>query len=150
MVASFVKPLAALLALLLAGCGGLIGPLPRVTKPKEASTVSVFRDFALPGLLGPIVLRIDGCKTFRLWGNQEFFFQLDPGEYFFEYSIGFNECRRVAFIQPRQNYRFRLTPNCTRFDLCVTRSPGTPPAPRQGASVGSNAPDCGAFNDQCY
>ena len=148
-IAAFAMPLAILLHL--AGCaGGQIGPLPRVTKPKEASTVTVFRDFSVPGVVGPMVLRIEGCEAFRLWVNQAFSFQLDPGDYFFEYSIGFNECRRVANILPRQNYRFRLTPNCTRFDICVTPSATTPHSPRQGVVGGANAPDCGAFNDKCY
>jgi hypothetical protein len=150
-IASFVKRLgAAWLALLLAGCaGGLIGPLPQVTKPKEASTVTVFRDFSVPGFVGPIVLRIEGCETFRLWVNQEFSFQLDPGQHLFEYTIGFNECRRVVYIQPRQNYRYRLTPNCTRFENCVTKAVGTSPGPHQGAVGGSNSPNCGAFIDNC-
>jgi hypothetical protein len=159
--APFITPLATLLAFLLVGCaGGLIGPLPRVAKPSEASTVTVFRDFSLPGFVGPMVLRIEGCETFRLWVNQEFSFQLDPGQYFFDYTIGFNECRRVAYIQPRHNYRFRLTPNCTHFDSCVTQAPSaapsatpsatTAPPPGQGVAVGANSRNCGTFDAQCF
>lgn len=151
--APFITPLAAMLAVLLVGCaGGLIGPLPRVTKPNEASTVTVFRDFSLPGFVGPIVLRLDGCETFRLWVNQEFSFQLDPGQYFFDYTIGFNECRRVVYIQPRHDYRFRLSPNCTRFDNCVTKAPSVSPTqpPSRVVAGDANARNCGTFNEQCY
>ena len=107
-----------------------------------------------------MVLRIEGCETFRLWVNQEFSFQLDPGQYFFDYTIGFNECRRVAYIQPRHNYRFRLTPNCTHFDSCVTQAPSaapsatpsatTAPPPGQGVAVGANSRNCGTFDAQCF
>lgn len=110
-------PLAALLAVLLTGCaGGLIGPLPRVSNPATAATVTVFRDFSLPGFFAPITLRIDDRKTFRVWINQAFDFQLDRGEYLFYFTIGFNECRRVVYIQPGRTYRFRLRPNCISFE----------------------------------
>jgi hypothetical protein len=118
-----VKPLlarsvvTAALTLLLLGCaGGLIGYLPVVTQPRQASDVTVFRDGSLPGFIGPITLRIDDRKILRVWRNEQFSFQLDPGEYLFYYTIGLNECRRVAYIQPNRTYRFRLAPNCDRFD----------------------------------
>lgn len=105
------------LGLLLGGCaGGRIGPLPAVTNPNAASNVNVFRDGSWVGFIGPIVLRIEDRAVFRLWRNEQFSFQLDPGEYSFFYSIGLNECRRVAFIKPRRNYQFRLAPNCARFE----------------------------------
>jgi hypothetical protein len=108
---------AAGLALLLAGCaGGLIGTLPVVTDPRAASNVTVFRDGSWVGFVGPIILRIDDRKTYRVWRNEQFSFRLDPGEYSFYYTIGLNECRRVAFIRPNRTYRFRLAPNCARFD----------------------------------
>ena len=108
---------AAALVGLLAGCaGGLIGPLPVVTNPKDAATVTVFRDGSLVGIVGPIILRIDDRKTYKIWRNQRFIFRLDPGDYVFYYTIGFNECRRIAFIEPHKNYLFRLAPNCSRFD----------------------------------
>ena len=108
---------AAALALLLVGCaGGLVGPLPVVTNPNAAGTVTVFRDGSWVGFVGPIVLRIDDRKTYQIWRNERFTFRMDPGQYVFFYSIGFNECRRIANIEPRGNYLFRLAPNCSRFD----------------------------------
>ncbi len=152
--ASFAAPAAilsaALAATLLAGCaGGLIGPLPPVKRPAEAATISVFREQTLAGIIGPIIVSIDGCQTFRVWGNQEYSFQLDPGQYIFDYTIGFNECRRVAFIEPRRNYRFRLTPNCDRFnDGCgtgvVTYQPATATGPAPSRST-----QCGGFDIGC-
>ena len=107
--------LAVVAAIFLAGCaGGLIGELPRVTKPAVASNVTVYRK-DWEGFVGPIILRIDDRRVFRLWVHQQFSFPLDPGEYVFHYTIGFNECRRVAFIEPRRSYKFRLTPNCVGF-----------------------------------
>ena len=109
-------PCLVLCAGLLAGCaGGLIGAIPPVGKPYQASTVTIYRDLRLPGIIGPIILRIDGRRTYRLWVNQQFSFLLDPGEYLFDWTIGLNECRRVAVIEPRRIYRFRLAPNCVRF-----------------------------------
>ncbi|WP_295453529.1 hypothetical protein [uncultured Thiodictyon sp.] len=114
--ARFAALLVLVAAVLLAGCaGGLIGELPRVTKPALASSVTVYRDEWV-GFVGPIILRIDDRRVFRLWVHQQFSFPLDPGEYVFYYTIGFNECRRVAFIQPRQSYKLRLAPNCARFE----------------------------------
>jgi hypothetical protein len=109
--------LAALVAVvLLAGCaGGLIGELPPVTKPAVAANVTIYRD-DWAGFMGPIILEIDNHRLFRVWVTQQFSFQLDPGEYVFYFTIGFNECRRVAFIEPRRSYQFRLAPNCTRFE----------------------------------
>lgn len=144
----------ALTAMLLSGCaGGLVGPLPTVKRPAEASTVSVFRPLQFAGFIGPIILSIDGCRTLRVWGNQEYSFQLDPGQYILDYTIGFNECRRVAFIEPRRNYRFRLTPNCDRFnDGCgtglVTDQPGMS-AGGTGTSGSSGRPQCGGFDTGC-
>ena len=110
-------PLAALFAGLLTGCaGGLVGPLLPVTNPATAATVTVFRDFSLPGFFVPMDLRIDDHWVFRLWLNQQYSFKLDPGEYLFDYTIGFNECRRLAYIKAGQNYYFRLRPNCVRFE----------------------------------
>ncbi len=105
------------LAIMLAGCtGGLIGYLPVVTKPNAAANVTIFRDGSLVGFIGPITLRIDDRRIYQVWRNERFNFRLDPGEYVFFYTIGFNECRRVAFIQAGGNYLFRLAPNCARFD----------------------------------
>ena len=141
-----------MLAVLLAGCaGGLIGPLPPVTKPDQASTVTVFRDFSFPGFFGPLVLQIDGCKLFRLWTNQEYSFALDPGEYLFYYTIGFNECQHLALIEPRRNYRFNLRPNCVRFnDRCGPATVGVSSPSRRGGTAGSSSPGGGGFRDTCY
>jgi hypothetical protein len=109
--------LGVLLAVLLGGCaGGLVGPLPVVMQPNEAANVTIFRDGSPVGFIGPIMLWIDGRRTWRVWPNQRFSFRLDPGQYIFYFTIGLNECRRVASIQPRQDYLFRLAPNCIRFD----------------------------------
>ena len=56
------------------------------------------------------------ARSYRVWRNERFSFRLDPGEYVFYFTIGFNECRRVAFIQAPATYRFRLAPNCARFE----------------------------------
>jgi hypothetical protein len=112
-----LRRVGAALSLLLAGCaGGLIGTLPPVTDPRAAATVTVFRDGSLVGLPGPIVLRIDDRKTYRLWRNEQYSFRLDPGEHAFYFTIGFNECLRIANIAPHGNYRFRLAPSCWRFE----------------------------------
>lgn len=156
--ASCAAPTGALCAapaiLLLAGCaGGLIGPLPPLNRPTEAATVSVFRELALAGIIGPITLSIDSCPTFRVWSNQEYSFQLDPGQYLIDYNIGFNECRRVAYIEPRRSYRFRLTPNCDRFDdgcgTGIDVSPPVPLAPQGGAGGASTRSDCAGFDLGC-
>lgn len=108
---------ALLLAAGLGGCAtGPVGQTPPVYHPREAATVTVFRDGSWVGLGVPLMLRIDGCPAFRVGVNQSYSFQLDPGEYVFDYTLGFNECRRVAVISPGGNYRFRLAPNCARFD----------------------------------
>lgn len=115
--AALAAALAVLVAVSLGGCaGGLIGSLPPVTRSSQASNVTVFRDASWAGFVGTVVLRVDGRETFRIWRNQEFSFLLDPGEYIFYWTIGFNECRRVAFISRAQSYRFRLAPNCVGFE----------------------------------
>jgi hypothetical protein len=110
--------LSVLLMSLLGGCatGGSVGPHPLVTRPIDASNVTVYRDGSWVGFLGTILLRIDDRKVYRLGRNEAYTFQLDPGSYLFNWSIGFNECRRVAFIDPRRSYSFRLAPNCARFE----------------------------------
>lgn len=105
------------LAAALGGCTtGPVGPTPPVYQPERAATVTVFRDGSWVGLWVPIMLRIDDRKTFLVGRNEAYSFQLDPGEYLFDFSIGFNECRRVAYVPPRASSRFRLAPNCANFD----------------------------------
>jgi hypothetical protein len=108
---------AGLLAATLGGCAtGRVGPLPPVTNAYHAANVTVFRDGSWTGLFAPITLRIEGHKTYRVGRNEQFTFKLDPGEYVFDYTIGFNECRRIALVYAGQSYRYRLAPNCARFD----------------------------------
>ncbi len=120
MIRTFALPAAlavGLLAAALGGCAyGPVGPTPQVRNPIDAANVTVFRDGSWVGLWAPILLRIDGQKTFKVGRNEQFSFQLDPGEYIFDYTIGLNECRRVARVRARQSYRYRLAPNCARFD----------------------------------
>jgi len=120
MTRTFALPAALAAGLLAAGIGGCaygpVGPTPRVTNPSAAANVTVFRDGSWVGLWAPILLRIDERKTFKVARNQQYSFQLDPGEYVFDFTIGLNECRRVALIEPRGSYRYRLAPNCARFD----------------------------------
>lgn len=108
---------ACLLAAGLGGCAtGEIGPTPPVRNPMDAAEVTVFRDGSWVGLWAPILLRIDGHKVYRVGRNETYTFPLPAGEYVFDFTIGLNECRRVALIYPHGRYRFRLAPNCARFD----------------------------------
>jgi hypothetical protein len=108
---------AALAASLLGGCAsGQIGPLPPVLAPSQAADVTVFRDGSWVGFFAPITLRIDGRQVFNVKRNEQYSFQLDPGEHLFDFTIGLNECRGVALLYPRENRRYRLAPNCAKFD----------------------------------
>ncbi len=100
-------------ALTVAGCAtGQTGPLPAVTRPNEASNMTLYRDGSLVGLFSVMTLRLDGREVYRLGRNQAFSFRIDPGEYLFDFSIGLNECRRSYYVKPGRSYRFRLVPNC--------------------------------------
>jgi hypothetical protein len=113
------RPLtAAALAAVLGGCahGGFIGPQPLVTNPGQASTVTFYRTKGVVGFVGPIVVELDGQPLMRLWGGQSFSFQIDPGEYLIDYSIGFNDCRRALIVYPGHSYSYRLVPNCTVWE----------------------------------
>lgn len=120
MIRTFAVPSSLSACLLVVGLGGCatgeIGPTPPVSSPMNAGDVTVFRDGSWVGLWAPIVLRIDGRSLFSVGRNETYTFPLPAGEYVFDYTIGFNECRRVAKIYPQGRYRFRLAPNCAGFN----------------------------------
>ena len=119
MIRTFAFPGALMACLIAAGLGGCatgeVGPTPPVSSSMNAGDVTIYRDGSWVGLWAPIALRIDGRKVFLVGRNETYTFPLPSGEYVFEYTIGINECRRVAQIYPRGRYRFRLAPNCAGF-----------------------------------
>jgi hypothetical protein len=105
-----------LLAAGLGGCAtGNIGPTPAVRGFADSGEVTIFRDGSWVGLWVPILVRIDGHEVYKVGRNESYSFPLPAGEFVFDYTIGFNECRRLAQIRPQGRYRFRLAPNCAGF-----------------------------------
>lgn len=100
---------------LMAGCatGGLSGNLPIVTDPSEAANITIYRDGALAGWFATMPVELDGEEIYRVGRNEAFSFTVDPGQYLLIYRLGFNECRKVIWAEPRQNQRIRLSPTCT-------------------------------------
>lgn len=100
---------------LMAGCatGGLSGNLPIVTNPSEAANITIYRDGALAGWFATMRVELDGEEIYRVGRNEAFSFTVDPGQYLLIYRLGFNECRKVIWAEPRQNQRIRLSPTCT-------------------------------------
>ncbi len=99
---------------LMAGCttGGLSGNLPIVTNPSEAANITIYRDGSLAGWFATMVVRLDDREIYRVGRNEAFSFAVDPGQYLLMYRLGFNECRKVIWAEPRRNVRIRLSPTC--------------------------------------
>ncbi|MBK1645802.1 hypothetical protein CKO25_14295 [Thiocapsa imhoffii] len=97
------------------GCttGGLSGTLPAVTNPSEAANITLYRDGTLPGWFTTIVVDLNDREIYRVGRNEAFSFAVDPGQYLLVYRIGFNECRKVVWVEPRENVRVRLSPICS-------------------------------------
>jgi hypothetical protein len=99
---------------LMAGCttGGLSGNLPMVTNPSEAANITIYRDGATAGWFATMRVDLEGQEIYRVARNEAFSFSLDPGQYLLVYRLGFNECRKVLWVEPRENQRIRLSPTC--------------------------------------
>lgn len=99
---------------LMAGCatGGLSGNLPIVTNPSEAANITLYRDGSMAGWFATTVVRFDGQEIYRVGRNEAFSFSVDPGQYMLMYRLGFNECRKVLWVEPRRNLRIGLSPTC--------------------------------------
>ncbi|WP_296808649.1 hypothetical protein [Thiocapsa sp.] len=100
---------------LVTGCatGGQSGNLPTVTNPSEAANITLYRDGSLAGWFATMRVVLDGQEIYRIGRNEAFSLTLDPGQYLLTHTLGFNECRRVIWAEPRQNQRIRLSPTCT-------------------------------------
>jgi hypothetical protein len=100
---------------LAAGCatGGRSGTLPTVTNPTEAANITLYRDGSWAGWFATMRVELDGQEIYRIGRNEAFSLTLDPGQYLLVYTLGFNECRRIIWADPRQNQRIRLSPTCT-------------------------------------
>ena len=100
---------------LVAGCatGGQSGTLPAVTNPSEAANVTLERDGSLGGWFATMKVELDAKEIYRIGRNESFTLTLDPGQYLLMYTIGFNECRRIIWVEPRKNQRVQMSPTCT-------------------------------------
>jgi hypothetical protein len=100
---------------LAAGCatGGRSGNFPTVTNPSEAANITLYRDGSLAGWFATMRVELDGQEIYRIGRDEAFSFTVDPGQYLLSYTLGFNECRRVIWAEPRENQRIRLSPTCT-------------------------------------
>lgn len=99
---------------LLAGCGsrGLLNRLPPVEDPLNAATVTIYREPALAGSPVTMTFLLDGRRVYGLGMGDRQTFKLDPKAYSFGFRLGLNECRRVVWLEPNQEYLFRLAPLC--------------------------------------
>jgi len=111
-----MKKLALLAGVLaLGGCGfkvGLVNEPPAPTGHSIPSNITVYRADHIIGLTIPMTFLINSTEIYGLWGGEHYDFQLSPGEYVFGYFLGLNECHRYARIEPGQDYRITLAPNC--------------------------------------
>jgi hypothetical protein len=100
---------------LVASCatGGPSGTLPTVSSPSEAANITLYRDGSLAGWFATMRVELDGQEIYRIGRNEAFSLTLDPGQYLLTHTLGFNECRRIIWAEPRQNQRIRLSPTCT-------------------------------------
>lgn len=99
---------------LVAGCatGGQSGNLPTVTNPSEAANITLYRDGSLAGWFASMRVELDGQEIYRIGRDQAFSFTVDPGQYLLVYTLGFNECRKVIWVDVRENQSIRLSPTC--------------------------------------
>jgi hypothetical protein len=100
---------------LVAGCatGGQSGNFPTVTNPSEAANITLYRDGSWAGWFATMRIDLDGEEIYRIGRDEAFSLTLDPGQYLLIYTLGFNECRRIIWAEPRQNQRIHLSPTCT-------------------------------------
>lgn len=106
---------AAAIVALTTGCatGGPSGTLPTVTNPAQAANITLYRDGSLAGWFATMRVELDGQEIYRIGRDEAFSFTVDPGQYLLIYTLGFNECRRVIWADPRDNQQIRLSPTCT-------------------------------------
>jgi hypothetical protein len=83
-----------------------------VTNPTEAGNITIYRDGAWAGWFATMRVELDDQEIYRIGRNEAFSFTVDPGQYLLVSSIGFNECRKVVWVDPRENQRVRLSPTC--------------------------------------
>lgn len=108
--------IASAVILLTMGCGMKGGPsglAPAISQPSEAANITFYRDASLVGWFASIVVKIDGREVLRVARNEAHTLTVDPGQYLIVYTMGFNHCRQVVYVRPRENVRVRLSPSCT-------------------------------------
>ncbi len=112
-ISRFVLPL--LGALALSACTAKVGQVssaPRVTDPKQAAQVTVYRDKSLAGAVATMSFFIDGKEVYGLRSGERYSFEVDPGWHNLRYLIGMNECAQSFEFTARGRYSFRLLPTC--------------------------------------
>jgi len=107
--------LALLAPLVLAACAAQVGQVnapPRVTDPKQAAKVTVYRDDSLVGAVATLSFFLDGKEIYGLRRGERFSFEVDPGWHRLRYWIGLNECGQSFEFKARGRYNLRLLPTC--------------------------------------
>jgi len=108
------RPIAAALAVIaLSGCAlGPRTPLPCLSEPAEAASVTVYRKWSVVGAPATMFFVIDRNRVYGLAMNQSYTARLDPGRYSLGYDLGFNECREPVVLKPNHAYRIEMAPAC--------------------------------------
>jgi hypothetical protein len=91
---------------------GQVSPAPRVTDPKQAAHVTVYRDNSLVGAVATMSFFLDGREVYGLRRGERYSFELDPGWHNLAYRIGLNDCAQSFEFVARRHYEFRLLPTC--------------------------------------
>jgi len=112
-IKKLVAPLLAALSLLACTAKvGQVSPAPRVSDPKQAAHVTVFRDDSLVGAIATMSVFVDGKEIYGLRRGERYSFALDPGWHSLGYWIGTNECGQSFKFNARVQYTFHLLPTC--------------------------------------
>ena len=107
--------LALLAPLALLACTAKVGQVsepPRVTDPKQAAQVTVYRDDSLVGAVATLSFFLDGKEIYGLRRGERYSFEVDPGWHSLRYWIGLNECGQSFEFKARGRYKLRLLPTC--------------------------------------
>lgn len=103
-----------LLAAVLTACATpQLDPLPPLSKPSAAATVTVKRPTDIVGAPATMFVVIENRRVYGLKNGGSWSFKIDPGMYRFGYDQGFNVCRKRVEVEPNRRYLIKLSPVCS-------------------------------------